>query len=105
MAMGEDPNHSLARQAAGHVRILPDVTAVVVIDEIVTDRLAEDEGHGQQQEHADGRDGGVVGAGGRPQFIATRKPTRYASTPPGQICNRHDVSSRFKAAEMFPYKT
>ena len=44
-----------AGQAASDMRVLVDVTLVVEVDEPVTDRLAEDGKHRQQQQAADGQ--------------------------------------------------
>ena len=43
VAMAEDPGDPGSRQPLGHVRIVVDVHVVVVIDELMADRLAEDQ--------------------------------------------------------------
>ncbi len=55
MAAGEGPSDALDGQAAGDWQIPAHVVFVIVVDEVVAERLAEDENHRQQQESANAR--------------------------------------------------
>ena len=55
MEVRKGPDDSRGGEAAGNLRIIADILVVVVVDELVPNRLAEDQGHGQQQQCGDGR--------------------------------------------------
>ncbi len=60
MEVCEGPDDSRGSETAGNLGIIMDIISVVVVEELVPDRLAEDEGHGQQKQCANGRNGGAA---------------------------------------------
>ena len=61
MELRKGPCNSLRGETSGHVWIAVYVLVVVTIDELMAERLAEDQGHRQQEEAADGEDGPAAG--------------------------------------------
>ncbi len=55
MAVGKDPGDAGDRQPVRHVGILINVFVIIIVDELVADRLAEDQSHRQQKQAANGR--------------------------------------------------
>ena len=97
--------NSLGGETACNLRILVHVLFIIAIDELVPNRLAEDQGHGQQKQRADGRSGvAVCGEGGSPIFVGRKSgpsPRRLGPSAGRVIfCGRLRLSGGF----FFPFR-
>jgi len=52
----EGPGDPLGSQAARDLRIIVHIDLIIVVDEVVAERLAKDEKDGQEKKTADGQD-------------------------------------------------
>ena len=62
MEMSEGPDHGVGRPSPRDVAVIVNVEAIIVIDESIPERLAEDSGHGQYDATADGPRGAMPAA-------------------------------------------
>ena len=100
MKVRKGPDDSLGSETACDLRIIIDIDLIVGVDELVPDRLAEDEGHGQQKERADGRNG-VAAEGGRGQSHVRRTKIGTVGRASRSFCGRLRLLS---AGFFFPFR-